>query len=132
MAHYLLLVRILPLLTSILHIQGHVHIYERDNLVSLILDVEMSWQSLLHSTLGPLSGLVQQSLFSFLCCLVIVGDAELSFSFPVPLETQPSFLAGEQAPAERKSFHVHTHTAIYQHGWLPMVFSSCKEFIFPG
>lgn len=74
----------------------------------------------------------QFSLVSFLHCLVIVGDTELSFSFPTPLETQPSFLTGDQVLADRKSFCVHIHTAVSQQGRLPMVFSSCKEFVFPA
>lgn len=84
------------------------------------------------SILDTLGSQVQQSLASFLCCLVIIGDVELSFSFPVTLETQPSFLTGEQIPADRKSFCVHIYTAVCQHGWLPMVFSNSKEFVFPG
>lgn len=84
------------------------------------------------SILGTLGSQVQQSLVSFLCCLVIIGDVELSFSFLMPLETQPSFLTGEQTSADRKSFCVHIYTAVCQHVWLPMVFSNSKEFVFPG
>lgn len=130
MAHHFLPVRILPHLTSFYTFKV-MYISKRESCVfdprrRRVMAVTASFHT--RSLEWPGSA----ELVFLLCCLVILGGAELSFSFPVPLEMQPSLLTGEQAPADRKSFRVRTHAAICQHGRLPMVFSSCKEFIFPG
>lgn len=69
----------------------------------------------------------------FLNMVLIGEDAEISFSFKLSLETQPSFLTEQKAPADRKSFCVCTCTQQFASmGGHQQFSSSCNDFIFSG